>query len=77
MVVIRLRRGGAKHRPFYYIVAADSRCFRDGAYIENLGFFNPLSSGKDVKLNVSIDRVNYWINVGAKVSDRVKFLLKK
>ena len=76
MVVIRLNRGGVKHRPFYHLVVIDSRKARDGAYIENVGYFNPMSSGKDIKLNIHLDRVKYWLSVGAKLSDRVKFLLK-
>ncbi len=50
MVVIRLARGGAKKRPFYHLVAADSRCSRDGRYIERLGFFNPIAVGMEKKL---------------------------
>lgn len=76
MVVIRLRRGGVKHRPFYYLVATDRRNARDGAYIENLGYFNPMSSEKDIKLKINLDRVKYWFSVGAQASDRVKYLLK-
>ena len=77
MVVIRLSRGGAKHRPFYRIVVIDSRKARDGAYIENIGYFNPMSSSKEISLNIYLNRIQYWIGVGAKLSDRVKYLLKK
>lgn len=76
MVTIRLARGGAKKRPFYHIVVTDSRNSRDGRYIERLGYFNPLPSGKDVKFNVDQQRLSYWMGVGAQTSDRVAQLLK-
>ncbi|HFL8794714.1 MAG TPA: 30S ribosomal protein S16 [Candidatus Azosocius sp. HAIN] len=75
MVIIRLSRGGAKHRPFYRVVVIDSRKARNGACIETLGYFNPLSSEKEIKFNVYLERINYWISVGAKLSERVKYLL--
>ena len=50
MVVIRLSRGGAKKRPFYHIVVADKRRSRDGRFIEQVGYFNPIAAGKDVRL---------------------------
>jgi len=75
-LVIRLSRGGAKKRPFYRIVAADSRSPRDGRYIEKLGTYNPLLA-KDSGDRVSIveDRVKHWLAEGAKPSDRVATLL--
>lgn len=76
MVVIRLSRGGAKKRPFYHIVVADKRRSRDGRFIEQLGYFNPIASGKDVKLTLDLERAQYWISNGAQPSDRVKHLLK-
>ena len=76
MVSIRLSRGGAKKRPFYHLIVTDSRNRRDGRYIEKLGFFNPLSTGKDVNLRIDLDRVDFWISQGAKPSDRVATLLK-
>jgi small subunit ribosomal protein S16 len=76
MVSIRLSRGGAKKRPFYHLIVTDSRNRRDGRYIEKLGFFNPLSTGKDVNLRIDLDRVDFWIGQGAKPSDRVAALLK-
>jgi small subunit ribosomal protein S16 len=76
MVSIRLSRGGAKKRPFYHLIVTDSRNRRDGRYIEKLGFFNPLSTGKDVNLRIDLDRVDYWIGQGAQPSDRVAALLK-
>ena len=78
MVVIRLARGGAKKRPFYHVVVADSRNKRDGRYIERLGFFNPVASGgQDKRLELKVDRIDYWKSVGAQMSDRVASLLKE
>jgi len=76
MVSIRLSRGGAKKRPFYHIVATDSRNRRDGRYLERLGFFNPIASGQEEKLRIDLERVDYWLGEGAKPSDRVAALLK-
>ena len=75
MVTIRLSRGGAKRRPFYHIVVTDSRNPRDGRYIERVGFFNPIATGGEVKLNVDRERVKYWVGKGAQTSDRVAMLL--
>ena len=77
MVTIRLSRGGAKKRPFYSIVVADSRNKRDGRFIEKVGFFNPRATGGEVKLHVKSDRVDYWLSQGAQASDRVSSLLKQ
>jgi small subunit ribosomal protein S16 len=77
MVTIRLSRGGAKKRPFYTVVVTDSRNRRDGRCIERVGFFNPIASGKDVRLSLNQDRVQYWIGVGAQPSDRVASLMKE
>ena len=74
---IRLARGGSKKRPFYRIVAADSRMPRDGRYIERLGTYNPLlpkDSEERVKMN--IERIQYWISEGAQVTDRVSRFLE-
>lgn len=76
MVTIRLSRGGAKKRPFYTVVVTDSRSARDGRYIENVGFFNPVATGGEQRLNINRDRINYWLSQGAKTSDRVGKLLK-
>lgn len=77
MVVIRLARGGAKKKPFYSIVVADSRMRRDGRYIERIGFFNPVARGNEVKLSIDSDRLNYWVGQGAQQSDRVVTLVKQ
>ena len=76
MVVIRLTRGGSHKRPFYHIVATDSRFKRDGRFIERLGFYNPIESSSGIDLNVVSDRVGYWVSKGAKVSNAVARLVK-
>jgi len=75
MVTIRLSRGGAKKRPFYTVVVTDSRNRRDGRYIERLGFFNPIASGKDQRLSLNQERVHYWLSNGAQPSERVVSLI--
>ncbi len=76
MVVIRLARGGANKRPFYRVVVADSRCRRDGRNIEQIGFYNPIASDKETKISMKMDRLEYWVSVGAQMSDRVETLVK-
>jgi small subunit ribosomal protein S16 len=76
MVTIRLARGGAKKRPFYQVVVADSRNSRDGRFIEKIGFFNPSAQGQAEKLRLDLDRVNHWVAQGAGLSDRVAKLVK-
>jgi small subunit ribosomal protein S16 len=75
MVVIRLTRGGATKRPFYRIVVTDSRKRRDGGYIEQLGYFNPIAAGQDMRLSLNVERAQYWLKQGAKPSQRVASLL--
>jgi len=77
MVTIRLARGGSKKRPFYHVVVADSRCARDGRYIERLGYFNPVARGNEDALKLEQERIQHWISKGAQPSDRVKSLLKQ
>lgn len=74
-VKIRLARHGAKKRPFYRIVAADSECPRDGRFLEKLGTYNPVKEPAEITLNV--ERVNYWLDKGAIPTDTVKTILKK
>lgn len=76
MVTIRLSRGGAKKQPFYHVVATDSRARRDGRYIERLGFYNPVARGGATEVQLDLDRVDYWIGVGAQMSDRVSKIVK-
>lgn len=71
-----MARHGAKKRPFYQIVVADSRQARDGRFIEKIGFFNPVAQGQEEKLRLDLDRVNHWVSEGATVSDRVAKLVK-
>ncbi len=75
MVVIRLARGGAKKRPFYNMVVADSRERRDGRFIERVGFYNPMAAGGEQPLRLALDRVTYWTGVGAQVSPTVARLV--
>ena len=78
MVTIRLSRGGAKKRPYYHIIVTDSRSRRDGRYIERLGFFNPIASGKITEpLRIDLARTQYWLSSGAQVSERVQQLIKQ
>ena len=76
MVVIRLSRGGAKKRPFYTLVVADSRTRRGGRFVERLGFYNPVASGAEEPLRIDMERLAYWKSVGAQVSPRVAQLAK-
>ncbi|MDQ5959408.1 MAG: small subunit ribosomal protein [Pseudomonadota bacterium] len=77
MVVIRLARGGSKKRPFYNIVAADSRNRRDGRFIERVGFYNPVASGAEETLRIATDRLTYWQGNGAQLSPTVARLVKQ
>ncbi|HTS21564.1 MAG TPA: 30S ribosomal protein S16 [Casimicrobiaceae bacterium] len=77
MVVIRLARGGAKKRPFFNIVVADSRNRRDGRFIERVGFYNPIAGDSEEGLRIALDRVEHWTHRGAKLSDTVAGLVKK
>jgi len=76
MVVIRMARGGSKKRPFYNLVATDSRNRRDGRFIERVGFYNPVANEGTEKLRISLDRVQYWTNSGAQLSPAVERLIK-
>lgn len=75
MVTLRLSRTGANKRPFYHVVAKDSRTRRDSNHLERIGYFNPIASGAEVRLQLDLDRLNYWIGVGAQPSDRVSLLI--
>lgn len=77
MVVIRLARGGAKKRPFYNLVVADSRTRRDGRFIERVGFYNPVAAGAEQPLRVAFDRVDYWVSNGAQLSPTVARLVEQ
>lgn len=77
MVVIRLARAGAKKRPFYHVVVTDSRRRRDANYIMQIGYFNPIARGQEVRLHLELDKLQHWQNVGAQLSDRVASLVKE
>lgn len=77
MVVIRLARGGAKKRPFYNVVVTDSRNPRDGRFIERVGFYNPIASEREEGLRLALDRIAFWKERGAKLSDTVAMLVKR
>lgn len=77
MVVIRLARGGAKKRPFYHIVVADSRAPLSGRYIERVGYFNPIAQGEAKDIEMNLERIEHWIRNGAQASARVQSLIKK
>lgn len=74
-VKIRLKRMGAKKSPFYRIVVADSRAPRDGRFIEELGYYNPLTEPKTVKVNA--EKVNEWVKKGAKPTETVDRIFKE
>ena len=74
MVKIRLARLGRKKRPFYRIVVTDSKKRRDSGWIESIGYYNPLTEPSTVKMD--LERLNYWLGVGAKMSERVAKLKK-
>ena len=77
MVVIRMARGGSKRRPFYSLVAADSRDRRDGRFIERVGFYNPVAPEGDERIRIQMDRVTYWQGAGAQLSPSVARLVKE
>ena len=75
MVKIRLKRMGMKKKPFYRLVVTDSRNPRDGRFIEEIGYYNPVS--EPVEMKIDGERAKYWIGVGAQPTDTVRALLKK
>jgi small subunit ribosomal protein S16 len=76
MLVIRLARGGAKKRPFFTIVATDSRSARDGRFVERVGFYNPKATETETRFRIAQDRLAHWRSVGAQVSPAVARLVK-
>ena len=76
MVKIRLARTGAKRRPFYHLVVADSRNQRDGRFIERVGFYNPIANDREEKLRIDSDRIAFWAARGAQISSAVARLMK-
>ena len=75
MVKIRLKRMGAHKRPCYRIVVADSRCARDGRFIEEIGFFNPIADPEEIRIDG--DKAKDWMSKGALPTERVRSLMKK
>ena len=76
-IKLRLARGGSKKRPFYRIVAADSRMPRDGRYIEKLGTYNPLlPKDSEDRVKMDMERVQYWLGEGAQPTDRISRMLE-
>jgi len=74
-VKIRLKRMGMKKKPFYRVVVADDRFPRDGRFIEELGYYNPMTSPAEIKIDG--EKAKYWVGVGAQPTDTVRILLKK
>ncbi|BBI01312.1 30S ribosomal protein S16 [Buchnera aphidicola (Nipponaphis monzeni)] len=77
MVKIRLARHGTKKKPFYQIVATDSRFPRNGRFLEKIGFFNPIVSKHTKYLEINHAKIDYWVKKGAIISSRILFLIKK
>ncbi len=77
MVVIRLARSGAKKRPFFHMVVADSRNRRDGRFVERIGYYNPVATGAAPGLVINTERLAYWQSVGAQLSPTAARLVKQ
>jgi len=75
MVTIRLTRRGARNQPFYHVVVTDSRKRQGGSSLEQVGFFNPVARGKEVRLRLELGRIDHWVGLGAQLSDRVRQLV--
>jgi small subunit ribosomal protein S16 len=75
MVTIRLTRRGGKKNPFYHVVVTDSRKRQGGTALEQIGYYNPLPTGKEVGLQLDLGRVDFWVAKGAKTSERVAKLV--
>ena len=77
MLSIRMTRMGAKKRPFYHVVVADSQNRRDGRFIERVGFYNPIANDKEEGIRLAMDRITFWQERGAQMSDTVAMLAKR
>ena len=77
MVTIRLTRRGAKKQPFYHVVVTDSRTRQGGHTLEQVGYFNPIPAGKQRRLELNLERIDYWVGKGARPSERVAELVAK
>ena len=77
MVTIRLARHGSKKHPFYHINVADRAAGRNGRFVERVGFYNPVARGGEEELRLDLDRVQYWIGVGAQPTEKVRSLVAR
>ena len=77
MVKIRLTRGGAKKRPFYHIIVTDSRSARDGLNFERVGFYNPVAQVQEKRIELDVERMKFWLDNGAQLTDKVADLYKQ
>lgn len=77
MLTIRLARHGSKKNPFYHITVADRAAKRDGRFVERVGFYNPVAKGNAEVLRVNLERVDYWLSVGAQPSEIVRKLVRR
>ena len=76
-VRIRMKKMGRKHRPFFRICVMDSRVARDGKTIEEVGFYDPMVHDKAARVKMNLERVEYWLSVGAQPSEKVNALIRK
>ncbi len=76
-VRIRMKRMGRRHRPFYRVSVMDSRAPRDGKSIEDVGYYDPMVRDKSARIKLNLDRIDYWLSVGAQPSEKVAVLIKK
>lgn len=76
-VKIRMQRGGSSHNPHYRVVVADGRTPRDGRFVERVGTYDPKNKKEAEQLNLKLDRIDYWLSVGAQPSDTVRSLIKR
>lgn len=77
MVRIRMKSLGRRHRPFYRICAMDSRAPRDGRAIEELGYYDPMARNVETRESLNVDRIRYWLSVGAQPSEKVSAILRR
>lgn len=75
MVTIRLARHGAKKHPFFHVTVADRAARRDGRFIERVGFYNPVARGKEERVRLNLERVDYWLSTGAQPTPRARQLI--
>ncbi|HKJ90097.1 MAG TPA: 30S ribosomal protein S16 [Oceanipulchritudo sp.] len=76
-VKIRMQRGGATHHPHYRVVVTDVRSPRDGRFVERVGTYDPKNKDAQAQVNLKLDRIDYWLGVGAQPSDTVRSLIKR